>query len=55
MIFGKALCAIKYILVKGCYNLGRADILVNGFSAFLSMGRHKKLGSQNFLLIYLTI
>ena len=55
MIFGKGLRAIKYILVEGCYNLGGADILVNGFSAFLSIGRCKKLGSQNFLLKYLTI
>lgn len=44
MIFGKALYAIKYILVEGCYNLGRADILVNGFSAFLLRGRCNKLG-----------
>ena len=39
MIFGEGLCAIKCSLVEGCYNLGGADILVNGFSAFLSMGR----------------
>ena len=55
MIFGKGLHAIKYILVEGCYNLVGADILLNGFSAFLSMGRCKKLGSQNFLLKYLTV
>ena len=54
MIFGKGLRAIKYILVEGCYNLVGADILLNGFSAFLSMGRCKKLGSQNFLLKYLS-
>ena len=42
MIFGKGLRAIKYILVEGCYNLVGADILLNGFSAFLSMRKMKE-------------
>ena len=38
------------ILVVGhCYSQKR-DILVNGVSAFLSMGRRKKLSSKNFLI-----
>ena len=39
MTFGEGLCAVKCGLVDGRYNLGAADILVNGFSAFLSIGR----------------
>ena len=49
-LWWRGTCKQGHILVESDYSLGGASILVQSFSAFLSMRRCKKLGSQDFLL-----
>ena len=50
VILEKGVCNQAHILVENyCWSQGTV-ILVNDFSAFLSMGRCRKLGSQKSLL-----